>query len=121
MTREEIKRLPFVAHALRIAHPYNSTCGICGLPWGECKGVCIEIDSGTGCFYVCDYCFSHSSLEEVLKATAAGYVEQYKSIAEFRQRESFVQEYDLVDILMRTQERYLEINKIREEYDKRTD
>ena len=111
MTKDEIKRLPFVAHALRAVHPYSSTCGVCGLPWGECKGVCIETGDGTGCFYVCHYCFSHSSLEEVLKATAEGYIEQYGSITDFHQRESFVQEHDLVDILMKTQERYLEIHK----------
>ena len=120
MTRDELKRLPFVSAALAAIHPYNSTCGVCGLPWGECKGECIEMGDGTGCFYVCHYCFKHSSLEEVLKATVDGYIEQYRSITGFSQMESFVQEYDLVSILEKTQERYLEIHK-NEGNDKRTD
>lgn len=120
MTKEELKRLPFVSAALATIHPHNSTCGVCGLPWCECKRECIDINEHTGVFYVCDYCFRHRSLEEVLKATAAGYVEQYKSITEFHQRENFVQEHDLVDILIKTRERYFEIHK-NEGNDKRTD
>ena len=120
MTRDELKRLPFVSAALATIHPHNSTCGVCGLPWCECKPECIEINEHTGCFYVCHYCFKHSSLEEVLKVTVDGYITQYRSITEFHQRESFVQEYDLVGILEKTQERYFEIHK-NEENDKRND
>lgn len=120
MTREELKRLPFVSAVLAIIHPHYSTCGVCGLPWCECKRECIDINEHTGVFYVCDYCFKHRSLEEVLRATVNGYMGQYASISEYRERDLFVDEHDLVDILMKTQERYFEIHK-NEGYDKRTD
>ena len=120
MTRDELKRLPFVASALSTIHPDYSTCGVCGLPWCECKPECIEINEREGVFYVCGYCFRHSSLEEILRATVNGYIGQYVSISEYSNRDSFVNEHDLVDILEKTQERYLEIHK-NEDYDKRTD
>lgn len=120
MTREELKRLPFVSGALATIHPHNSTCGVCGLPWCECKPECIETNEREGVFYVCEYCFRHSSLEEVLRATVHGYMGQYISISEYSNRDVFVNEHDLVGVLMKTQERYLEIHK-NEDYDKRTD
>ena len=57
MTRDELKRLPFVSDALAAIHPHTSTCGVCGLPWCECKPECIEINECEGVFYVCDYYF----------------------------------------------------------------
>lgn len=105
MTREELKRLPFVSAALAAIHPHNSTCGVCGLPWCECKPECIEINERECVFYVCCYCFRHSSLEEILRATVNGYISDYSN------RDSFVNEYDLVSILEKTQERYYELNK----------
>ena len=120
MTKDEMKRLPFVSAALIATHPCNSTCGVCGLPWCECRPECIDVNEHTVVFYVCNYCFRHSSLEEVLRATVKGYMGQYASISEYKERDLFVDEHDLVDILMKTQERYLEIHK-NEDYDKRTD
>ena len=111
MTRDELKRLPFVSAALVTIHPHYSTCGVCGLPWCECKRECIDINEHTGVFYVCGYCFRHSSLEEVLRATAKGYMGQYSSIPKYSDREVFVNEHDLVGILEKTQERYFEIHK----------
>ena len=63
MTIDELKRLPFVSDALAAIHPHNSTCGVCGLPWCECKPECIDINEHTGVFYVCDYCFRHRFYE----------------------------------------------------------
>ena len=57
MTRDELKRLPFVSDALAAIHPHTSTCGVCGLPWCECKPECIETNECEGVFYVCDYYF----------------------------------------------------------------
>ena len=57
---------------------------------------------------------------EILRATVNGYIGQYVSISEYSNRDSFVNEYDLVSILEKTQERYLEIHKD-EGNDKRTD
>lgn len=111
MTKDELKRLHFVSAALAAIHPHNSTCGVCGLPWCECEPECIGIDDNKGCFYVCDYCFRHSSLEEILRATVKGYMGQYCSIPEYSDREFFVNENDLVGILEKTQERYFEIHK----------
>lgn len=111
MTRDELKRLPFVASALSTIHPDYSTCGVCGLPWCECERECIEINEREGVFYVCGYCFRHRSLEEILRATVNGYIGQYVSISGYDDRDLFVNEHDLVGILEKTQERYLEIHK----------
>ena len=111
MTRDELKRLPFVASALSAIHPDYSTCGVCGLPWCECERECIEINEREGVFYVCGYCFRHRSLEEILRATVNGYIGQYVSISGYDDRDLFVNEHDLVGILEKTQERYLEIHK----------
>lgn len=120
MTRDELKRLPFVASALSTIHPDYSTCGVCGLPWCECERECIEINEREGVFYVCGYCFRHRSLEEILRATVNGYIGQYVSISGYDDRDLFVNEHDLVSILEKTQERYLEIHK-NEGNEKRTD
>lgn len=111
MTRDELKRLPFVASALSTIHPDYSTCGVCGLPWCECERECIEINEREGVFYVCGYCFRHRSLEEILRATVNGYIGQYVSISGYDDRDLFVNEHDLVSILEKTQERYFEIHK----------
>lgn len=81
------------------------------MPWSECGTKSIDLDGGIGVFYVCPYCFEHSSLEEVLKATSSGYVEQVKSIYKYTEREDFIKTYNLTDILMKTQDKYLETHK----------
>lgn len=111
MTKEQIKRLPFVVSAFQTVHPNQSVCGICGLPWSECGTKNIDLDGGIGVFYVCPYCFEHSSLEEVLKATSSGYAKQVNSFYDYFKRADFIKTHDLTDILMKTQEKYLETHK----------
>lgn len=111
MNKEQIKRLPFVVSAFQTVHPYQSVCGICGLPWSECGSMNIKLSEKSGVFYVCPYCFEHSTLEEVLKATSSGYAEQVKSIYKYIEKEDFIKTHDLTDILMKTQEKYLETHK----------
>ena len=70
---QKIKRLPFIVPFFRARHPINSTCGICGLPWPSCKPFhtiemveCNDEHSGSGFFPVCEYCWQHAELGEIL-------------------------------------------------------
>lgn len=112
MKRDEIIRLPFVAEALQVLHPTESVCGICHLPWSLSGAKYISTSSKGGVFYVCPYCFRHSSLEQVLKATVDGYMSQYEQISAENGRE-FRKEHDLLKILMKTAEEYTKIHQNR--------
>ena len=71
---ERLKRLSFVASAYRAMHPYNTTCGCCGLPWAVVRihfidmVECTDEHSGSGFFPVCEYCWQHKSQEDIDKA-----------------------------------------------------
>ena len=66
---EEFKRLRIVAYILRICHPFNGTCKICGLPWSMCEIKSVtHPDECSGTFATCKYCWDKSSLAEILDA-----------------------------------------------------
>lgn len=52
MTKEEIKRLPFVVAAYQQIYSSESCCGICHLPWSACGAEHIDITDEYGVFYV---------------------------------------------------------------------
>ena len=58
---ERIKRWPIVAWFLRKKYPYNSTCGICKLPWSVCEIHSIPIGERNGFFPTCQWCWEHKS------------------------------------------------------------
>lgn len=105
MKRDEIIRLPFVAEAFKILHPTESVCGICQLPWSLSGTKYISTSPKGGVFYVCPYCFKHSSLEQVLKATVNGYMNQYERVSE-EHKEEFLKNHDLLEILIKTSNEY---------------
>lgn len=70
---ERIKRWPIVAWFLRIKYPYNSTCGICKLPWETCEYHAIQMDDYKGFFVTCEWCWEHKSKEENKEAVIALY------------------------------------------------
>ena len=113
MKWDEILRLPSVAEALQILHPTESVCGICHLPWSISGAKYISTSSEGGVFYVCPYCFKHSSLEQVLNATVEGYMKQYENVHEEYGRE-FRKKYDLLKILRETAREYTEIHETNE-------
>lgn len=56
MTKDEIKRLPFVVSAYQRIYSSESRCGICHLPWSACGSEHIDITDDYGVFYVCPHC-----------------------------------------------------------------
>lgn len=111
MTKDEIIRLPVITSVFQKIHYNQSTCGICGLPWEVCGIEEIEITDDHGVFYICPYCFKKSGLEKVLEATALGYLGQYESITNQKDREYFVKTHDLEVILEKTKEKYIKLQK----------
>lgn len=111
MTKEEIIRLPGVVNVFQKIYFNQSICNICGLPWKACGSVYINITDSFGVFYICPYCFRTKSLKDVLEASANGYLEQYQSIPNHKDRDDFIETHDLQKILERTMEKYIEIHK----------
>lgn len=68
---ERIKRWPIVACFLRLRYPYNSTCGICKLPWSACDSHNIPMDDYRSFFPVCEWCWEHKSKKENERAVIA--------------------------------------------------
>ena len=107
MTKEEIKRLPFVVSAYQHIYSSESRCGICHLPWSACEAEHIDITDKYGVFYVCPHCWKNSDLQTVLKATTQGYLSQFHSCDRDEDKAHFLEEYKLVDILMKTEQKYV--------------
>ena len=70
MIKEKFKRIPIVAFFYRIFHPGYGTCGICGLPWSNCKAHTIKMDSYSGFFSICEHCWQHSSISQIKQVCA---------------------------------------------------
>lgn len=107
MTKDEIKRLPFVVAAYQRIYPSESHCGICNLPWSACGTECVDITDTSGVFYVCPHCWKNNDIQEVLKATTKGYLGQLESCTNEQQRSYFLRTHDLVEILLKTEQKYL--------------
>lgn len=106
MSKDEIIRLPFVVEAYQRIYPSESTCGICDLPWSVCGMKPIKIAEDRGVFYVCPHCWEKNSLTDILKVSVNGYLRQISSLSE-REKELFVKEFDLGDILMKIEDEYI--------------
>lgn len=107
MTKDEIKRLPFVVAAYQKIHPTESHCGICNLPWSACGAEHININDDYGVFYVCPHCWKKSDLQTVLKATTQGYLGQFHSCTTDENKAYFLKTHKLIDILMKTEQKYV--------------
>lgn len=59
-----------------------------------------------GRFYVCPHCWEKNSLTDILKVSVNGYLRQISSLSE-RDKELFVKEFDLGDILMKIEDEYI--------------
>ena len=107
MTKEEIKRLPFVVSAYQHIYSSESRCGICHLPWSACEAEHIDITDKYGVFFVCPHCWEKRDLQTVLKATTQGYLSQFHSCDTDEDKAHFLEEHKLVDILMKTEQKYV--------------
>lgn len=107
MTKDEIKRLPFVVSAYQRIYSSESRCGICHLPWSACGSEYINITDDYGVFYVCPYCWEKSDLQTVLKATTQGYLSQFHSCTTEEHKAYFLETHKLVDILIKTEQKYV--------------
>ena len=105
--KEEIKRLPFVVSAYKQIYRSESCCGICNLPWSVCGHEHIDITDKYGVFYVCPYCWENNDLQTILKATTQGYLSQFHSCSTDEDKAHFLEEHKLVDILMKTEQKYI--------------
>lgn len=103
MTKEELKRLPFVVKAYTAIYPSESHCGICRLPWSAGGTKAINIEPDWGVFYVCPYCWKTRTKEEILKASVRGYMSQYESVSD---RENFLKHHQLDEILYKIEQEY---------------
>ncbi|MCS3000921.1 hypothetical protein NXW41_22285 [Bacteroides thetaiotaomicron] len=105
--KEEIKRLPFIVSAYKQIYRSESCCGICNLPWSVCGHEHIDITDKYGVFYVCPYCWENNDLQTILKATTQGYLSQFHSCSTDEDKAHFLEEHKLVDILMKTEQKYI--------------
>lgn len=110
MSKNEIIRLPFVVEAYQQIYPSESTCGICDLPWSVCGMKYIKTAEDRGVFYVCPHCWEKSSLTDILKASVNGYLSQINNLPK-RDKELFMKEFDLGDVLMKIEEEYIKSHK----------
>ena len=74
----KLKRLKVITYFLRLASPYFGRCAKCGLPWSHCETKSVPYSQGSGTFATCQYCWDHSSLEELKSYYSMVYSEQYR-------------------------------------------
>ena len=67
----------------------------------------IDITDKYGVFYVCPYCWENNDLQTILKATTQGYLSQFHSCSTDEDKAHFLEEHKLVDILMKTEQKYI--------------
>ena len=89
----------------------ESRCGICHLPWSACGTECIDITDELGVFYVCPHCWKNSDLQTIFKATAQGHLSQFYSCATDEDKTYFLKMYKLIDILIKTEQKYILTHK----------
>ena len=84
---EKLKRLKIIVYFLRLIHPSFGYCAICGLPWTQCKEKSVSISNTSGVFHTCEYCWKHSSLDDIKH--------HYKSFYIDRKRDSIKYNYPM--------------------------
>lgn len=75
-----VKPLPFL---FRLISPGYSSCEKCGLPWNVCDSKTVYYNPTSGTFPTCDYCFEHSTLEQLKGYYTKTYNNQNKSALEY--------------------------------------
>lgn len=110
MDIENIKRLPFVVEAYKLIYPQYSRCEICGLPWAVCKSKTVPLNGSMGVFALCEHCWNKATLMEVMKAHTKTYIMQYTGIAEENDRERFIKENPLEQVLQCVEKEYNKTN-----------
>jgi len=73
---DNFKRTKFVSGLLRFMNPGYGTCKKCGLPWNQCKEKTVHYDEYNGIFATCDYCWYHSTLDELKEYYTSIYIRQ---------------------------------------------
>lgn len=77
MNKEELKRNPLSVLALRLISPGYSRCEICGLPWNHCEEHSIQLNDYHSVFATCEYCWEHSTREQILDAYYKAYTKYW--------------------------------------------
>lgn len=76
---DKIKRIKPIPFLFRLISPGYSSCEKCGLPWNVCNSKTVYYNSSSGTFPTCDYCFEHSTLEQLKGYYTKTYNYQKKS------------------------------------------
>lgn len=82
---------------------------------GRFAVVNIYITDKYGVFYVCPYCWENNDLQTILKATTQGYLSQFHSCSTDEDKAHFLEEHKLVDILMKTEQKYISTHSEKQE------
>jgi hypothetical protein len=78
-----IKRIKPIPQILKIFSPGYSCCLKCGLTWNHCHEKHIAVDKLSHVFVTCDYCWEHSTLDELKKIYTEKLVDFFASLYSF--------------------------------------
>ena len=62
---DKIKRFKPISYILSSISTGYSKCEKCGLTWNFCKPKSVNYSKNRGSFATCDYCWNHSTLEQL--------------------------------------------------------
>lgn len=62
---DKVKRIKPISSILSATSPGYSRCEKCGLTWNFCEEKSVSYDRDYGTFATCDYCWDHSTLEQL--------------------------------------------------------
>lgn len=62
---DKIKRIKPISSILSLISPGFSNCEKCGLTWNFCESKTVYYNIHSGTFATCDYCWDHSTLEQL--------------------------------------------------------
>ena len=74
----KLKRLKIIVFFFRMISPGFGYCMKCKLPWNHCESKSIMYSHSSGTFATCQYCWDHSSLDELKSCYSMVYSEQYR-------------------------------------------
>lgn len=83
---DRLKRLAIVSKILRMLHPNYSYCEKCGLPWSNCESKTVEYSESSGTFATCQFCWEHSTLDQLKNCYTKVYRKQALSILEYNEK-----------------------------------
>lgn len=76
---DKIKRIKPISSVLSLISPGYSRCEKCGLTWNFCEHKVVKYSNTNGTFATCDYCWDHSTLEQLKMYYTRAYRMQERS------------------------------------------